>query len=214
MRLSFIPAVLAASGAHAIAIERATKTPLAPALPLSAFNTSLITPITLEEAQNGGRSSRISMEPQSESGFTIAATCANPRVRVEWDNLSNGDRQNFINALQCLMNRAPSGQFPQAKSRYEDLVALHQQLTPNVHLNAKFLIWHRYYLWTFEDILRTECGFTSPLPWFDETRYAGRFSQSSIFSNQWFGAIAVGGNCVTNGVSKNHLIFRCEYIER
>ena len=147
------------------------------------------------------------MEPQAKTGFSIAATCSNPRVRVEWENMNNNDRQAFVNALKCLMGRGPSGQFPQAKSRYEDLVALHQTLTPNVHGTAKFLIWHRYYLWTFEDILRSECGFTAPLPWFDETRYSGRFGQSSIFSSQWFGGIGLGGNCVTNGVSDSHLFF-------
>jgi tyrosinase len=134
---------------------------------------------------------------------STAATCSNPRIRTEWDSYSNSDRQAYVNAIKCLQGRAPSGQFSQSKSRYEDLVALHQTLTPNVHGNAKFLLWHRYYLWTFEDMLRSECGFDRNLPWFDETRYAGRFSQSSIFSSQWYGAIGLGGNCVTDGQFAN-----------
>ncbi|KAH7083047.1 hypothetical protein BKA63DRAFT_142416 [Paraphoma chrysanthemicola] len=151
-------------------------------------------------------------EKQEDSSFralavddtvSVAATCANPRVRTEWDSYSDSDRQAFVNAIRCLQGRGPSGQFGQSRSRYEDLVALHQTLTPNVHGNAKFLLWHRYYLWTFEDILRTECGFDRNLPWFDETRYAGRFSQSSVFSSQWFGAIGLGGNCVTDGQFAN-----------
>jgi tyrosinase len=99
------------------------------------------------------------------------------------------------------MGKPASGQFRQAKNRYEDFVALHQNLTPNVHNNAKFLIWHRYFLWTFEDVLRAECGYNAGVLWFDESRYAGRFTASSIFSSQYFGGVAVGGNCVTDGVS-------------
>lgn len=200
MRLSFIPAVLAATGASFADALAIRQNPTAPALPLSAFNTSqIVKPLTLEEALAGGNKGKAS-EPEP-AGFRIAATCANPRIRVEWDSMSNNDRQGFVNAVRCLLGRPASGQFPQARNRYEDLVALHQNLTPNVHGNAKFLLWHRYYLWTFESILRSECGFAGPLPWFDETRYAGRFSRSSIFSSQWFGGLALGGRCVTNGVS-------------
>lgn len=129
------------------------------------------------------------------------STCSNVRTRMEWDHASDNDRQGYINAIKCLMSQPPSGQFPVSQSRYDDLVGLHQTLTPNVHGNAKFLLWHRYYTWTFESLLRDECGLTGPLLWFDETRYAGNFAASSIFSPQWFGSINVGGNCVTDGVS-------------
>jgi tyrosinase len=129
------------------------------------------------------------------------STCSNPRIRTEWDSYSNSDRQAYINAVKCLQGKPASGQFPASKSRYEDLTALHQKLTPNVHGNAKFLLWHRYLLWTYEQMLRSDCGFDRNLPWFDETRYAGRFAQSSIFSSQWFGSVNIGGQCVTDGVS-------------
>ncbi|KAF1911472.1 hypothetical protein BDU57DRAFT_524614 [Ampelomyces quisqualis] len=141
--------------------------------------------------------------PAVDDTVSTKATCSNPRVRQEWDSYSNSDRQAFVSAIRCLMNRAPSGQFSQAKSRYEDLVALHQTLTPNVHGNSKFLLWHRYYLFTFEDLLRSECGFDRALPWWDETRYSGRFADSSIFSDQWFGGVNAGGNCITNGQFAN-----------
>jgi|SRR5690242_5283393 len=128
-------------------------------------------------------------------------TCSNVRTRVEWDSASNNDRQGYINAIKCLMTKPASGQFSRSRNRYDDLVGLHQTLTPNVHGNAKFLLWHRYYTWTFESLLRDECGLTGPLLWFDETRYAGNYAASSIFSSQWFGSVNVGGNCVTDGVS-------------
>jgi tyrosinase len=105
------------------------------------------------------------------------------------------------------MSNGPSGQFGNSHSRYEDFIALHQTLTPNVHMNAKFVYWHRQFLWTFEQVLRDECGFDRELPWFDETRYSGRFAQSSLLSSQWFGTANEGGNCVDNGVSISILLF-------
>lgn len=141
-----------------------------------------------------------------DGSMSTQATCSNIRVRQEWDSYSDSDRQAFISSVRCLMQRDPNGQFPQSKSRYEDMVALHQTLTPNVHLNSKFLLWHRYFLWTFEQLLRDECGFDRNMPWWDETRYSGRFKQSSIFSSQWFGDIDTKGDCVRNGVSILHIV--------
>lgn len=199
---------------------------LAPALALEEFikTPKFAHPLSLAEARSKAQAGTppnnntppslgsAKTEKVEESKFTVAAvndemsaqaTCSNPRVRQEWDSYSDSDRQAYLSAIKCLQSRPPNGQFSQSKSRYEDLVALHQTLTPNVHGSAKFLIWHRYYLFTFEDILRSECGFDRNLPWWDETRYSGHFADSSIFSDQWYGGINAGGNCITNGVS-NH----------
>lgn len=204
-------------------------TQLFPALPLSIFAETAGHTLTLEEALAGlnitdkihdladkiedGWESLIepNMASSNEENFKVntasvnaaAATCSNVRVRTEWDAVSTADRQNFVNSLKCLMAKAPSGQFPASKSRYEDYTALHQTLTPRVHGNSKFLLWHRYLLWTWESELRESCGLTATLPWFDETKYAGKFGQSSIFSSQWFGGIGLGGACVTDGVSNS-----------
>lgn len=135
-----------------------------------------------------------------------AAECsANPNIRFEWRQYSDSDRLAFVKAVKCLMNKPPSGNFPPAKSRYEDFVRIHQDYMPNVHNNAKFLIWHRYYLWTFEQVLRTECGFDRAMVWWDETLDAGKFAQSDMFTNSlYFGSLPppdANGNptCVTDG---------------
>lgn len=125
--------------------------------------------------------------------------CSNPRIRVEWNNMSDGDRQAWLNSIICLQNEAPNGQWPNSRSRYEDFVALHQHLTPNVHGNAKFLVWHRYFLWAFEDTLRSDCGLTTAFPWWDETLVAGEFGQSSVFASNYLGTSNSGGGCVTDG---------------
>lgn len=202
-----------AAGASALP-QGVPATPLAPALPIEAFKASQsMRLLTLDDIRTGNffrvNTTNTSEEPKLDTfsdEMSTTATCSNPRVRQEWDSYSDSDRQAFVDAIRCLQRRPPSGQFSQSKSRYEDFVALHQTLTPNIHstqerANHKFLVWHRYYLWTFEDILRSDCGFDRAFPWFDETRYAGRFAQSSIFSSRWFGGVNINNNCVTDGVS-------------
>jgi tyrosinase len=200
----------------------------APCLPLSAYDTAKFArPLTLMEAVTGANASVTTMtgnltkikeqmpelqipnvhlpsthravQAELERFEKRQSTCSNPRVRVEWDSLSTSDRQSFVDSMKCLMRARPSGRFNGAQNRYEDIVVLHQQMTPRVHGNAIFLLWHRYLLWTFEDLLRRECGFTRPLPWFDESKWSGRFQQSSVFSSQWMGTMLTGGNCVNNG---------------
>lgn len=198
MRLSLLSVVLAtAYGASAAAVPTPS---LAPKLPLDAFKTTPFTGKTLAELLALPMSPAPTTAPEARPQLlAAAATCSNPRVRYEWDSLSANDKTSFVNAVKCLMGLPRSGQFSNSQSRYEDFVALHQTLTPNVHDNSKFLVWHRYYIWAFEDELRSRCSYSGSLPWFDETKYAGRFSQSSIFSDAYFGAIGIGGNCVTNG---------------
>ncbi len=228
--ITALSAATIVSGAAIKRQESIPATALFPALPVALFAETAGHTLTLEEALAGlNITDKIhELADKIEDGFdnllrpnmrvsessmkfsvasvsnvnAAAATCSNVRVRTEWDSVSTADRQSFINSIKCLMNRAPSGQFAASKSRYEDFVALHQVLTPRVHSSSKFLLWHRYFLWTFEQELRDSCGLTTTLPWFDETRYAGKFGQSSIFSSQWLGGIGLGGACVTDGVSE------------
>lgn len=209
MRLSLSLGLVVATGTvvsgaamPASPIPTASLTPL----PLSVFEQTAGRTLTVEDLVNLNNTKQ--PEEVQFSTFanevTVQADCANPRYRREWHSLSVADRNAFVTSIQCLLSRPPSGKYPAAKNRYEDLVALHQAYTPNIHGNAKFLLWHRYFLWVFESLLRDECGFTAPLPWFDETKYAGRFSQSSIFSNDFFGPIAYpNGGCVTTGKFAN-----------
>jgi len=188
---------------------------LAPALPISAFNTTkifvdttgtYIKPLNLTDAVNLVVDKVADLTPKINAAFAAAATCSTPRVRVEWESYPVKDRLEYIAAIKCLQGLKSSGGFPGSKSRYEDFASLHQSLTPNVHGNSKFLIWHRYYIWAFEDVLRTECAFTGSIPWFDETKFAGKFQDSSIFSNDYYGSVNVGGNCVTNGKFANLVV--------
>ncbi|KAI2637923.1 hypothetical protein GGS26DRAFT_433483 [Hypomontagnella submonticulosa] len=147
------------------------------------------------------------------STFSTAAAaagdCANPNIRFEWDNYSASDKQAFVDAIQCLINKPPSGKFSPARNRYEDFVRLHQTYSPNIHSKSttqqthKFLLWHRYYVWAFEQVLRDECGFNRAFTWWDEKKWAGRFSQATIFTPQYFGSLPGATNgaatCINNG---------------
>lgn len=168
--------------------------------------------ISLEEAQAGKdliEFNRTHAATSLATGGTVqtaasAACAANPNIRYEWRSYSATDRLGFVKAIKCLMGKPPSGKFPPATNRYEDLVRLHQQYMPNIHGNPKFLIWHRYYLWTFQMVLRNECGFNGPFPWWDETLDAGKFGQNDMFTNNnYFGHLPGAQNgqpvCITSG---------------
>ncbi|KAI1328729.1 hypothetical protein F5Y16DRAFT_368554 [Xylariaceae sp. FL0255] len=129
---------------------------------------------------------------------TAAACSANPNIRFEWDDYAETDRQALMAAFKCMMDK-PSKGYAGATTRWEDFASVHQQYTPNVHNNNKFLLWHRLFLWTFEQALRDECGFDRAFVWFDETKHAGDFSGSDLFSSAYLGTLGGTSHCVTDG---------------
>lgn len=128
----------------------------------------------------------------------------NPAVRFEWRNYSADDRKAFVNGIKCLMDKPSNGGFQGSQSRYEDIVSVHQQMTPTIHQRAVFLPWHRYYVSVFESLMREECGFDRAFPWWDETLDSGKFAQSSIFTDEYFGPLPGKtsdgqGTCIESG---------------
>ncbi|KAI0179783.1 Di-copper centre-containing protein [Hypoxylon sp. FL1284] len=141
-----------------------------------------------------------------EKAAAADGTCDrnNPAVRYEWRNYQADDKKAFVNAVKCLMDKPSSGNFQGAQSRYEDLVSVHQQLTPVIHQRAVFLPWHRYYVSVFESLMRDECGFDRAFPWWDETLDSGNFAKSDIFTDEHFGPLPSKtsdgqGTCIDTG---------------
>ncbi|KAI0167700.1 hypothetical protein BJ166DRAFT_239350 [Pestalotiopsis sp. NC0098] len=138
-----------------------------------------------------------------------SASCPNPNIRFEWRNYSDTDRHAFVDAISCLMKAPASGNYPPAQNRYEDIVRVHQAMTSTIHGNNIFLFWHRYYVWTLEQIMRDECGFDRAFPWWDETLDAGNFHSSSMFTADFFGSLPAAtngqGTCITDGAFANHV---------
>ena len=139
------------------------------------------------------------------SGAAASGSCGNPAPRIEWRNLNDGDKDAFVGAIRCLLDRPSAGNFPGARNRYEDLVWVHQQMAPRIHQVGLFLPWHRYYLGIFESLLREECGYGGPMTWWDETRDTGNFHNAPLFTSRWFGSAPYVRNgqgvCVDDGVS-------------
>jgi len=137
-----------------------------------------------------------------------AATCnpSNPQIRVEWDSYSASDRKAFVQAIKCLQGKPSGGNnFPGSTNRYEDLASVHRGMTANIHQTASFLVWHRYFVWVFEQLLRDECAFDRAMPWWDETKHAGNFAKASIFTDDYFGHLPLKtsdnqGTCIVSGV--------------
>lgn len=153
------------------------------------------------KASSGGKTTS-----GAHSDFGAAATCTNPAIRVEWRSMTEDDKSSFISAIKCLLNIPSAGsQYPGSQSRYEDLVSVHQQMTNDIHMVGQFLPWHRYYLSIYESMLRQECQYGGAMPWWDETKDAGNFAASPLFTDEYFGVIPMKtqdgqGTCVT-GVS-------------
>ncbi|KAJ3017913.1 hypothetical protein HKX48_003282 [Thoreauomyces humboldtii] len=140
----------------------------------------------------------------SQTVLAQNATCTHPKVRREFRELSDTDKQNFINAVQCLRDpsRSPSFQ-PNTGSRtiYDDLVWVHRQNAPQSHTVAAFLPWHRGFLSLVEFWLDSNCGWSGGIPYWDWSLDSQVPQNSAILSSRWFGGNGNPGqqNCLSNG---------------
>ncbi|KAK9775831.1 hypothetical protein AB5N19_01477 [Seiridium cardinale] len=180
----------------------------------SAFSvSSTASSLSASETQSASQTLSVSQSLSTTSSSTssapavtssAAATCGE---RVEWNSYPDADRHAFAAAFKCLIDAKPSGTFSQSKNRYEDIVRVHQMMVNSVHGNGIFLFWHRYYVWTLEQIMKDECGFQGSFPWWDETLVAGKFAESSIFTAEFFGSLPQPsgdkGTCITDGYFAN-----------
>lgn len=64
-------------------------------------------------------------------------------------------------------SKTPIEAAPGVRSRYDDFVALHINQTVYIHFTGSFLTWHRYFIHTFEQALRNECGYPGHLPYWN-----------------------------------------------
>ena len=89
------------------------------------------------------------------------------------------ERQSYTAAIQCMMN-LPSQlspvQYPAAISRYFDYAVIHVSRSQYVHNSGYFLTWHRYFVWLFEQDLRSVCGYTGRYPYWN-------FASTSTLTN-------------------------------
>jgi len=109
----------------------------------------------------------------------------------------------YVQAEACLY-RTPSNGMPGATNRHEDLQSLHQQLNTEIHGVGQFLPWHRYFLYAHQQVLKNDCNYNGPMPYWNETLDAGNFQNAPMFTPEYFGAARLKtsdgyGACVTDG---------------
>lgn len=77
-------------------------------------------------------------------------------------------------------SKLPAAQYPGAKTRYDDFVAIHIKNTLSIHgtvrtslphcnltantIQGNFLSWHRYFTFAYEQALIKECGYNGTQP--------------------------------------------------
>ncbi|KAE8374837.1 hypothetical protein BDV26DRAFT_295598 [Aspergillus bertholletiae] len=157
------------------------------------------------------------------------------QIRKEWRELTQQERQEFTNAVQCLQSipttlSADLRQiYPGVHTRYDEFQATHINLTKVIHLTADFLAWHRYFIHTFEQDLQSKCQYTGSLPYWDWGLDAEEPQLSVLFNGDpysmgsngrlipnrgpaYWPAIheyfpeGTGGGCVYEGPFSNHTV--------
>lgn len=97
------------------------------------------------------------------------STCTNPAVRKEWRELSGTEKAEYLRAAVCLrgLPKQEYADITAVTTRMDDLVYTHLTLNSDIHFVANFLPWHRWFVKFHEDLLRTECGFSGTMPYWD-----------------------------------------------
>ncbi|KUJ20503.1 Di-copper centre-containing protein [Mollisia scopiformis] len=104
------------------------------------------------------------------------------------------ERKAYTDAVLCLQAKTgltPRSLIPGVRSRFDDFVATHQNQTGFIHFSGTFLGWHRYYVWSYEQALRTECGYTGYQPYWDWSKWAASPQTSPMFDGSPY---SMGGN--------------------
>ncbi|KAH9250017.1 hypothetical protein BASA83_001070 [Batrachochytrium salamandrivorans] len=152
-------------------------------------------------------------------------TCVSQQIHKEWRELTSQEQQSYLAAVVCL-RRAPSrlaangavswgassmmssasgnstrdGGSAHSTSAYNDLVWVHMQANRLAHMTAAFLPWHRLFLSVHDNIMRTDCNYSGPFPYWDWSVDSQAPEQSSVWNTNAFGGNGGGANaCITTG---------------
>jgi tyrosinase len=97
------------------------------------------------------------------------AICAcQDNVRKEWRELTPVEQTEYLRAVNCL-RALPSKLHPDIGSphRYSDFAYSHLAAMHEAHNTPAFFPWHRSFIHTYENALRTECAYNGFQPyWF------------------------------------------------
>src|SRR5690242_19456671 len=85
-------------------------------------------------------------------------------LQLKRRQLSDSQKKSYIDAVLCLAHKPAISGIEGAVHRYDDHVAVHNVQTPYIHWVGHFILWHRYFVATYEKALRDECGYDGGQP--------------------------------------------------
>jgi tyrosinase len=117
-----------------------------------------------------------------EKNSTPQCNKRNVRVFKEWRNIPGKERIAYTDAVQCLQKKPGKLMvFEGSKTAYDDFAALHILIVQYVHVSASFLLFHRYFLFTYAEAL-TECGYTgNSIPYWEWGLDCENLTKSPLF---------------------------------
>ncbi|KAI1378958.1 Di-copper centre-containing protein [Hypoxylon crocopeplum] len=127
--------------------------------------------------------------------------CTVRTQRMPWTNLTSTEKVEYLNGELCLMSTPAKNGIVGAKTRWDELQYVHIIQTDYVHGVGAFLPFHRYFVTVHDHLLRTECNYTGPLPYWDEPTDVGNLNKSALFDvEEGFGGNGTGPDgCIADG---------------
>jgi tyrosinase len=111
--------------------------------------------------------------------------------------LSFPQRKSYIDAVLCLTTKKAISGIDGAVHRFDDHEAVHNSQSQGIHWVGHFILWHRYFVATYEKALRDECGYTGGQPYWDWSLDAKPQNPTStqVFDSEIFDPLTgFGGN--------------------
>ncbi|EDU41090.1 monoxygenase [Pyrenophora tritici-repentis Pt-1C-BFP] len=81
--------------------------------------------------------------------------------------MTTSQKKSYIDAVLCLTTKEAISGINGTVNRFDDHQAVHNKQTPYIHFVGHFILWHRYFVATYEKALRDECGYTGGQPYWD-----------------------------------------------
>ncbi|KAK7911748.1 hypothetical protein PG985_014229 [Apiospora marii] len=116
--------------------------------------------------------------------YDVKVYYSQPTDRHAREEMSKEKRRDYIRAVHCLHSlpsKSDPAWAPAARTRYDDFVAIHMNMTMSVHGSGLFLTWHRYLVWAYEQALRNECGYQGYQPYWNYFSHADNIHESPVF---------------------------------
>jgi tyrosinase len=123
-------------------------------------------------------------------------SCTTLTQHKPWGMLTSSEKSAYLNAELCLMAAPSKLNITGARTRWDDLHWNHIVQAHVMHDVGHFLPWHRYYNVVHRNLLRDECGYRGPIPYWDETADSrlSNLANSQVFQANAFGGTGSGSN--------------------